>query len=283
MAQIDITQIRRFFAFGCSFTEYAWHTWADILAYHLGVPYYNRGKSGASNPYIAAQVAQMDLSEKFGPGDLVAIMWTNPTRQDIFLPDHHGPGEHDWEVTGNIYTTDHHDEGANLHLLPFVKLPPEHFLMRDLTLIKHTQDAVKATGAQCLFMSMNNLRHSMDEISQEKPSVHQQRIVDLFLPVLNEIKPDCFDKIWGNDLEEIQKGAHPLFPDMHPTPLQHAEYINRWIPLGGPAWEYAERMDTKLKNFLDIYGARNKPCQGPIDEHMQAGLGRQTPSRETWG
>lgn len=276
MTHIDTSKIERFFAFGCSFTEYAWHTWADILAYQLAVPYYNRGKSAASNPYIAAQVAQMNLSEHFGPGDLVAIMWTDLTRQDLLDLDQ------GWQVTGNIHSTNL-DESP--YVIPFTKFPTEHFLMRDLTLIKHTHDAVKATGAQWLFMSMNNIRLNASDIHLESDrSQTYDQITDLFRPVFNEIKPDCFQVIWNNDQEKMCKGAHPLFRDLHPTPIQHAQYINHWIPLNVPAWDYARRQNDQLMSFLDLYGKRNLTDQGPVCDHMQPYLGRQqTTSRKIWG
>lgn len=274
MTHIDTSNVRRFFAFGCSFTDYCWHTWADILAFHLAVPYYNHGKPAASNPYIAAQVAQMNLSEHFGPGDLVAIMWTDLTRQDLFDP------EDCWRVTGNIHSS---DLDASPYLIPFTKFPTEHFLMRDLTLFKHTQDAVMATGAQCVFMSMNDPRKSASELTTdgEYSKVYHQ-ITDLFRPVLNEIKTDFFKVVWKDDPEKIGKNVHPLFTDQHPSPLQHAQYINHWIPLSIPAWDYAHRKNDQLMSFLDLYGKRNGTCTSPIGNHMMPWLGRQQPSRQIW-
>ena len=50
---IDFSKYKRLFVFGCSFTQYRWPTWADIIAKdnpHL--EYFNTANSGAGNLYI---------------------------------------------------------------------------------------------------------------------------------------------------------------------------------------------------------------------------------------
>jgi len=52
---------RRLFAFGCSFTQYKWPTWADILGKSFDLSY-NLGKSGDwiswnyDTPHMAANI-----------------------------------------------------------------------------------------------------------------------------------------------------------------------------------------------------------------------------------
>ena len=43
----------RLIVFGCSFTDYAWPTWADIIAYDLGCEYENWAQGGGGNQQIA--------------------------------------------------------------------------------------------------------------------------------------------------------------------------------------------------------------------------------------
>ena len=67
---------KRLFTFGCSFTEWIWATWANILAYELDVPFYNFGKPGAGNYYIANQISQADAIFNFTKDDLVIVKST---------------------------------------------------------------------------------------------------------------------------------------------------------------------------------------------------------------
>ena len=91
----------RLFTFGCSFTQYIWPTWADILSKEFSF-YENWGKRGAGNVYIANTVAQSVILNKINKDDTVIIMWTNMMREDRYITD--------WVCQGNIYTQSVYDE-----------------------------------------------------------------------------------------------------------------------------------------------------------------------------
>ena len=73
---------KRIFTFGCSFVEYYWATWAEILGKDLGIPLYNFGKSGGGNQYIANTFAQANAVYNFNEDDLIIVSWTNVCRED---------------------------------------------------------------------------------------------------------------------------------------------------------------------------------------------------------
>ena len=86
MKNLVTIKINRIFTFGCSFTDYAWGTWANILGYEFpDAKFYNFGKSGAGNHYIFNTLMQADSSYKFTHEDLVIVQWTNISREDRFL------------------------------------------------------------------------------------------------------------------------------------------------------------------------------------------------------
>jgi hypothetical protein len=60
----------RLFTFGCSFTNYRWSTWADILAPEFG-EFYNWGQRGAGNHFIFNSVMEADQQNNFKDGDTV--------------------------------------------------------------------------------------------------------------------------------------------------------------------------------------------------------------------
>ena len=69
----------RLFAFGCSFTNYRWSTWADCLAPEFD-NFENWGQSGAGNEFIFNSVMEADQRQQFGTGDTVIVCWTTSTR-----------------------------------------------------------------------------------------------------------------------------------------------------------------------------------------------------------
>jgi hypothetical protein len=72
----------RLFTFGCSFTQYGWPTWADIIAYDKDVEYYNYAVAGLGNVGIAHRILEADLKHKFRDGDEIFILWTSWSRED---------------------------------------------------------------------------------------------------------------------------------------------------------------------------------------------------------
>ena len=97
---LDLKKYKRHFAFGCSFTNYYWPTWADVIAQEMpDAGYVNTGKPGAGNSYILAKLSQAMRYYNIGEDDLVTIMWTTFYRQDSYK-------ENAWHTPGNIYTQD---------------------------------------------------------------------------------------------------------------------------------------------------------------------------------
>lgn len=72
----------RLFTFGCSFTQYGWPTWADIIAYDRDIEYYNYAIAGLGNVGIAHRILEADLKHKFCPDDEIFILWTSWSRED---------------------------------------------------------------------------------------------------------------------------------------------------------------------------------------------------------
>lgn len=74
--------------FGCSFTDYSWPTWADIIAYDLDCEYENWAIGGAGNQQIARRIMYRDQQFGWQPDDLVIVQWSSITREDRFMNNH---------------------------------------------------------------------------------------------------------------------------------------------------------------------------------------------------
>jgi|TARA_R110000803_G_scaffold83101_5_gene149275 hypothetical protein len=73
----------RLFTFGCSYTEFIWKTWADIIADDLQIPFQNWGASGTGNIAITSRILECDLKHKFTKDDLIIVNWSSWHRIDL--------------------------------------------------------------------------------------------------------------------------------------------------------------------------------------------------------
>lgn len=73
--------MKRLFAFGCSFTMYAWPTYADFLGYEFDL-YENWGFPGLGNRAIAQRIAECHAKNHINKNDTVIVQWTTHTRHD---------------------------------------------------------------------------------------------------------------------------------------------------------------------------------------------------------
>jgi hypothetical protein len=71
----------RIFTFGCSFTNYEWPTWADIILY--GNEGYNIGVSGSGNESMLYRIMEADRKFNFTKEDQIIVMFTTPIRWDL--------------------------------------------------------------------------------------------------------------------------------------------------------------------------------------------------------
>lgn len=77
----------RIFTFGCSFTQYAWPTWADIIAYDKGIEYYNYAIAGLGNVGIFHRIVEADMKHNFTDDDEIYILWSSWSREDRIIED----------------------------------------------------------------------------------------------------------------------------------------------------------------------------------------------------
>jgi len=74
----------RIIAFGCSFTNYKWPTYADILSTESKLD--NRGEPGIGNEKIFYNVLRQYKKDKFKNFDVVIVQWSAFQRVDYLTP-----------------------------------------------------------------------------------------------------------------------------------------------------------------------------------------------------
>ncbi len=217
---------KRFFAFGCSFTNYCFPTWADIIALELKVPYWNYGQSGAGNQYIFNMLMQADCLYQFNKDDLVIVEWTNIAREDRYLM-----AKQKWVSPGNIYSASpSRDEYEFINDTYIEKwADPFYYALRDFAIIKAAIDFFDNKKVQYHQLKMIDLEmfdHFQPNKSLENVS---KELLKLYNPYLSHIEKSFYDVLWNNDLRikyDMQSSEiGPFFKDGHPSVMEHLKYL----------------------------------------------------------
>lgn len=102
---------KRFFAFGCSFTKYAFLTWADCVAYALskqGYECYNYGNPGAGNRQILSNMVKADSVHNFTDDDVIMVLWSGWNREDRYVERNNRGLQ--WASVGSVHNNGLYDE-----------------------------------------------------------------------------------------------------------------------------------------------------------------------------
>lgn len=217
---IDFKKYKRFFSFGCSFTEYFWPTWADIISWEIPENY-NYGKCGGGNGFIFHSIIEANQRFKFCPTDLVIVFWTNIAREDRYINKR-------WMVVGNIYT-------QNFYSPEVVKQIADDrgYLIRDLGYITATKYILDNCGCDYDYLTMVPINQP-DSYSNSK--INDTDVTDLYSSITQTLKPSIFEKVFNFKWHSLPKLKSKFWEnfdvsnDYHPTPEQYYTYLTTVYP-----------------------------------------------------
>ena len=238
---IDFKKYKRFFSFGCSMTQYYWPTWADIIGQEIP-EFYNYGRSGAGNLFIASQIAEAHHRHKFCDTDLIICMWSSITREDRYL-------NNSWQTPGNIYT-------QNFYSNEFVEKYADvrGYLLRDLSLISLTQGFLDSLKIDYHMLNMMSFR--MIQSSGPYNADENDDIFKLFEPTITKIKPDIATIELKNRWPQHQIYHNPGHHiDYHPSTKQYFQYLKKVFPnakFSDNTVDFVEKYETVINSAKDI-------------------------------
>jgi hypothetical protein len=185
--------MKRLFTFGCSFTEYAWPTWANLLS--LNFDYFeNWGYRGIGNRGIAERVAECNIKNKFTKDDVIIVQWSTHLRNDWYhihnLPDGRPAG---WKTSGSMFT----NNNALLYNRQWIELffHEPAYIMHTLNNIILVQGLLESTGATWYMTSITDFRDLAIDLTNEGYVNSTNKLFDLY----PEFK--CYSSIWDDRTE----------------------------------------------------------------------------------
>ena len=260
---LDKKKYKRFFAFGCSYTEYFWPTWPDIIGQEI--PYYeNWGNAGAGNQFTFNSLIECNKRNKFTADDLIIVMWTSSAREDRYVNNQwtSAAGEDRREIYGDAWMKKYGNEGKGL-------------MIRDLATIEATHIILNSLDSDWFnICSLPLVRFDLERGDQDVKNglvnyddlkyrwLNQQCILakgedyrDVYLSdveVVNFYK-DLFPSMHEPMYMEVNaKGVvRPNFGDVHPLPSESLRYFNRVLPNNLEVDSYVKYWDDVIWSITE--------------------------------
>lgn len=247
----DLSKYKRLFTIGCSFTEYFYPTWANILSKSMPkAEFYNLGLSGSSNPFIANRLVEVNLKFKLCETDLVIIMWTTACRET-----HYVRGR--WISPGNIFTQDEYSK-------EFVDkfADPAGYLMRDLATIELATSY--ANNLPCDYLGLLSTPMESKYVDNESPEDISNEILDTYKDLLSTFPKSMLELEMNGHWETGCSYSSYMFSgvreDYHPNPIRYCNYLSKiGLPITQDSIDYAEECSQLLATithrvqFADIF------------------------------
>ena len=239
---------RRLFTFGCSYTQWLWPTWADILATGFD-EFQNWGLRGAGNRTIVERLSEFLLQNTLTKDDVIVVQWTDYHRYDLHSPRIHP--ESNWGCGGNLHlnphtpkwVSDNWDEASYImHTLNFINFAIN--LLRNQKCTWLMTSSIDLTTDIEPFSKLHFYRQLFQETAWLPP-------ISKYLNSINFTGTEF--KIHNHHTKKISNNI-----DMHPTPELHNNWLVNYFP---------EHLTSKIDaNFvLDIEDTFNSTKNTTLD------------------
>ncbi len=237
----DYEKYKRFFTFGCSFTEYKYPTWANIMQRNMpDAEFYNLGKCGGGNMFIANRITEANRKFNFCETDLVMVMWSTFCREDRYTYDF------GWKTPGNIYTQKEYSFTTDEYLKEWGQ--PLTYLVRDLSIIDMTTKFIDRLPCDSLLTSSVPFDHQQDLTCDRT-----KHILSVYTDLIDSYPDNMFELemngYWTHGSKYTETWT-PLYEDYHPSPLRYANYLKKLgINLSDQSYQYAVDSTNRLSSI----------------------------------
>ena len=193
---------------GCSYTEYCWSTWADMLGLHYA-EHQAMGCSGIDNAGIARKVVSHTK-----PGDTVVIMWSSFDRWSRYK---NNGKEFTWQHTGSV-KTDKTFLVNYYHPIERFQTTMDYVQFVDL---HSKQNSYSVYHFSAFPFMLGEIEKTVDPAIH---SIYSQYTVDN-----NFLLEKSLDNYMIDNGQQIVTSHKYFENDTHPLPTTHWEYLNKVI------------------------------------------------------
>ena len=250
MKTVSMTQNKtRCFAFGCSYTQYAYDTWADYLGSNFD-EYYNYGRSGGSNTLIMNRLVEANSVFQFNPNtDYVAVMLTGFGRFSYLLDNNNNSY---WTTNGDLYSYYYKTKDKVSGWLLDNMWNEKWAVYQSWIAVKTIKDLLTSKNIpHKIVMGIDN-SHYMEETATKWGHTHtiHQETIDKVKDIYNTVNAvESFDQ-WMQS-RYVTKD-YPVWKDNgknridgHPSQRIHYDYFKEMFP------EYVTDESLKTFNFVE--------------------------------
>lgn len=269
--------MKRLFVFGCSFTQYAWPTWGDLLGNHFDYTE-NWAWPGLGNRAIAERIAECHARNNFNENDTVVVQWSSHVRHDWFRTD--DPDARGWQTKGSIFNYLNEDTFDRKWIETFWD-ERAYFMhnMNHMLLAQCLLSSTNCTWRMTTITDFSKLGTDYPEDKEMHGEVINKTITDIWsenkdLEIYkNKVFTESKDKwitplglyAW-QDFSKSYKFRNTAYPtkwtDFHPSIDQHKEWLyNNLIP----GLELSQNLPEKTKIWIDKVNTLYENCRYDFD------------------
>lgn len=247
----------RLFTFGCSFTQYMWPTWANIIAYDRQAEIKNFAVAGMGNVGIMQRVLEADLKYKFAPSDKIMIMWTSWSREDKVINSH-------YDGKGSIFN----------HNVSYNWLKDNWSMENDIVKNVTAIHFINRLYGEYIEWQGHSAEPYTSEIDGHRAAYAKKISSEDTTSLVTKLYSQALPNIEYRILEQ-DKLAFDCFPDSHPDVLEHLEIVKTWIypslglELRKETIEEYEALQQYIQNIFTIkkikdFGSANTLVNGTL-------------------
>lgn len=252
---MESLNLKRCFAFGCSYTQWIWPTWADLIGCNFET-YYNFGMSGSDNTYALNRLIDTHELFRLNPQtDLVLFGITGHGRFTWW------DNETDWNTKGDY----NFDDTTNAHqLLSDGKYSPVWAAYRSVNAIRNFKYLLEAMQIPHIIipaldnLEFNHVRlYKKDRMLLDKDAINACKSLEKLYTV-NETLDEFIFNLSG-DFHPSTLFEKENRKETHPTVKTHFDYVKKHFPI----------YDTeKSRYILDIFNKESFPSHQYLTELM---------------
>lgn len=239
------------YTFGCSFAQYSWPMWPDIMSQNYNVTK-NYANPGCGNFYIFHKATNLLISNEVKNTDTVIIQWTEPNRTD-YLDKHD-----DWAGPGSLTA-----ESLTKAKLDFL-ISDKTSIIKTMTYMVNLINLLENIGCNWyfMFMSPESIVHS-ETYSKLFIDTNFSYTYNLLIKKLSLYKSHYIDSISMTDFYHnkrmplkncfyfVKKKLHSYHDD-HPLPNYTLMYIKEIASLIIPDLNIV-KMEEYVNEIMTVF------------------------------